>query len=175
MKLKLNSHAANWVIRLVIAIALAWVAFRYWPSDTRRIHRQTKSLFAALSKSGAESMPRTAAKTLEVGQWLAPTVTFDLGPPFPDHIAKQDLVRIIQVGRARIDGLKIIMRGYQALRPGPDELWLDVTLDAILEAEGGRTSMIGTYRLIWKRSDKKWLLHGIEAVNVIAHPNALVP
>ncbi|HMO52206.1 MAG TPA: hypothetical protein PKE26_02850 [Kiritimatiellia bacterium] len=157
-----------WIVALAL---LGGFLVACWPTDQRKVARQTRAFLNAVAKNGPESLPVSAARAYEAASHVGPELTLRLGDPFPARLTKSEFTSLLQQVRGRADRLDMKSRGVEIHRQ-EDGMLVDVTLEATVALQGRRESMIGTYRLLWVRMDTAWRLTRVEALNVIQHPQA---
>jgi hypothetical protein len=73
----------------------------------------------------------------------------------------------------RATRIVVSSRGHQITRPSRGEIQLDITLEADVEYGHQREHLLGTYRMIWSEIEGRWLLTGMETLDIIQHPRDL--
>ena len=164
--------ARYWIRGAVVVLVLAF-AYAIWPTDVRRVERQSRKLLSLIGKTGPESVPAAALRVHQASQLIMPEAAFRLGEPFPTRFDKSELTAMLQQARQRADLIEVKNLGHDVAMQEPDRIALDMSLEANVVWRGERESMIGTYRLTWDRTEDGWRLSAAEVRDVIQHPMAL--
>lgn len=165
-----GSQFARVGIRIATVVMAALATYVLWPSDVARVEKRTGKLLAALTKSGHESLPVAAAKSLEVASYVATNAVIEIGEPLPLKLHRQEIAPMLQQIRMRADRLEVKSLGRRSERHDDGSIWTDITLEADINASGIRDKVIGDYRLIWEKCGEDWLIIRAEAVDIIEHP-----
>jgi len=166
-----HSPLLRWIARIAFLSVIAILTVYIWPTDLSRIEKNTRKMLRSLEKTGNESLPVSAAKSLDAVSYLAGHVVLELGDPFPSSLKKSDLAPLIQQARMRVSSLNIHNLGHQAEKKPDGSIWLDMTLDVEVDMGGTREQLIGNYRLIWQKTDDDWKVTRAEVIEVIKHPS----
>lgn len=90
-----RGHSGTVVAGVLLAIMLAGLAYRYWPSDEREIRRHLSNLAEALSAPGAESEVARITRIAAMREYFAPDVRIRVGA---EQIVSRDAL-IAAIGR----------------------------------------------------------------------------
>lgn len=157
--------------RIVVAVLIALLIFWFWPSDIRAVEKNMRKMLAAVGKTGPESLPVSAARSLEAGSYLASNVLLRLGEPFPEHLRKSDAITMLQQARMRADRISVNRCGHNITQTSESEIVMDITLEGEASIQERTEQVIGSYRFTWGDSDGEWKLIKAEVNEVIRHPS----
>lgn len=166
-----ESPSLRWVTRMAILGVVAVATMYFWPTDISRVEKNTRNMLRSLTKTGNESLPVAAVKSLDAVSYLASNVVIKLGEPFPASLKKSDLAPLIQQARMRVSTLRIKNLGHQAEKKTDGTIWMDMTLDVEVDASGTSDQLLGNYRLVWRKIDDDWKVTRAEVIEVIKHPS----
>jgi hypothetical protein len=169
--MSLNLFNRSFVIRLALMMLAGFAVYRLWPNDIRAVEKNTRKLLAAVSKEGPESLPVSAAKSLEAGSYLASNVVLRLGEPFPGQVRKSEAISMLQQARMQADRLTVGSRGHQISKTRDSEIVMDITLEADAAAGDRKEEIINSYRLTWGKNGGEWKITRAEVIDVIRHPS----
>ena len=161
----------RWIVYGALIVIAAILAWRWWPNDVRRVERQMNELFELVGKSGPESLPVSAARSLEAGSHLASNVVLKLGEPFPTSMRRSETVTLLQQARMRAEKIAVKNRGHEVAIQDNGSIWYDVTLEASVTYQGQQEDIIGSYRFVWAKGDDTWKIIQADALDVIQHPS----
>jgi hypothetical protein len=74
-----EGHSGTIVAIVLLAIMVAGIAYRYWPSDEREIRRHLSNLAEALSVPGAETELARVTRIAAMREYFAPDVRIRVG------------------------------------------------------------------------------------------------
>ncbi len=163
----------HWILYLPIIGLVVTLGWRWWPNDLRTVEKYTRELLELVEKGGPESLPVSAARSIEAGSYLATNVMMRLGPPFPRSLRRSEAISLIQQGRMQSDRLTIENRGSEIKKRDDGTIQIDLTIDADISYRGQTEEIIGSYRLIWSEGEKGWKITQADALNVIEHPDGM--
>jgi len=167
----IDSPLRRWIFRFATLVVASITMFYFWPTDISRVEKNTRKLLKSISKTGNESMPIAAARSLDAVSYLASNVVLDLGAPFPASMRKSEIAPLLQQARMRASTLEIKSLGHQVEKKTDGSIWMDITLDADVEVRGAKDQLLGNYRLVWRKSENEWKVSRAEVIDVIKHPS----
>lgn len=159
---------------LVAAMVAAVVLVRCWPNDVRAVEKRMGQLLEAVEKTGPESLPVSAARSLEAGSYLASNVVLELGHPFPRRMRRSDAISLFQQGRMQAESVRVQQRGHEIARQADGRIALDATLEGRITYRGQTEQVIGIYRFIWEKGEDGWKIAEARVSDVVQHPNGLI-
>jgi len=160
----------RWILYVPLIGLIVTLGIRWWPNDLRTVEKHSMELLKLVSKKGPESLPVSAARSIEVGSYLASNVVMRLGEPFPGSLRRSEAVSLIQQGRMQSDRLTVENRGKEIKRLDDGTIQIDLTINAGISYRGETEEIIGSYRLIWTKGEDGWKISRADALNVIQHP-----
>lgn len=161
------------IVLLLVVASLAFVYVKLRPTEERQIERNLEKLLTTLNKDKPESLPVSSAIVQKASVILLPTFQLIYHQPEPVMIDKPTLNGLLVQIRQQVDRIRVQRQGHEWVLREPDTYWMDVTLEADLERQGTRETLLESYRLIWRKDDgAMWRLEQAEPLHVIRHPQS---
>jgi hypothetical protein len=166
-----RQYSGTVVAGVLLAIMLAGIVYRYWPSDERQIRRHLSNLAEALSAPGAESEVARLTRIAAMREYFAPDVRIRIGS---EQIESRDAL-IAAIGRWTPPPGGVAVEFVDvAVALADDHSSADVTLTAKIagtNSQTGETTLdVQAAAVQMRDSEGDWVITRVEPRETVQRP-----
>lgn len=166
-----RSYSGTIVAIVLIALMVAGLVYRYWPSDEREIRRHLSNLAEVLSTPGAETEVAQLTRIAALGEYFAPDVRIRIGPE--QIVSRAALIALVSRMGAPAGGIAVELVDV-TVTLADDHRSADVRLTAKVATTNPRTgeSTVDAREAALTMSDAEgdWVITNVESRETLERP-----
>jgi hypothetical protein len=166
-----RQHSGTVVAAVLLAMMVAGIVYRYWPSDEREIRRHLSNLAETLSVPGGESDVVRLTRIAAMREYFAPDVRIRVGS---EQIGSRDAL-IAAIGRWTPPPGGVAVEFVDVtVALGDDHSYADVTLTAKIASTNGQTGEatvdVQGAAVQMRDADNDWVITTVEPRELVQRP-----